>query len=385
MKTKLWFILPMFGLIFAACQKDELIVNDDNLKNRVIATLNEPGCLIDDGETPLIAGQTDTVGLVTVEFVGDDIVVTYTTDEGWFITETHLHIAASEEDLRAQVTNRGGNPQIGNFDYGDDDLYTDEVTYTIPKGDIDPEPSDGCYYIAAHAVVVGPGEGEGGVVDLDAFNAMFPEDGLLVDVNLGGGPAPGNRSYYDDITISGGSFLDGTYDAWCIEGTVLSVYIASPTAFSTYGFLPEGIVSIPENFDKVNWLLNNVYAGMDDGEFVYTWGDLQIAIYWLLDDNEPRWLEYLYLDGYNTEEPWEEQDWWNKAKKLYDMALDLGEGFVPGCGERIGIALDYGDKQNILISYPLPCEPEEREETAWGQGCLFTPRGSWAMFFKVCE
>ncbi len=363
MKIKLLLLSITFGLLFSSCEKDTELKGPQQ-KGRDIAVSTDCQIIVDDdgvAVSKLIAGQNEEVGEVTVEFYNGYIIVTYETKPGWLITETHLHIAANKEILFDEVTNPGGNPMIGLFDYGND--HADKVqegntvVYTIQK-----EP--GCYHIAAHAVVIGLA-GEEGFVDLDAFNDRFPVD--LKGVTIGN--YKGNSAYFENITISDGSFLDGYYkQGWCVETGIQYITPGDATAYSSYD-LPDGVVDIPQNFDKVNWLINNVYAGMEaDEDEEYTMGDIQIAIWALIDGGEPGFPNLL--------EPWTQA----KVDKLLEMAEAEGEGFVPVCGQKIAVVLDYGERQNIIIEYPVKCG----EETAWGQGCLFTQRGSWAMYFEVC-
>ncbi|MHC4990631.1 MAG: hypothetical protein ACYTGC_06585 [Planctomycetota bacterium] len=67
----------------------------------------------------LFAGQTIDAGTVCVEIVGSDLVVTYATTGGWELVETHLWVGT---DIGDMPQTRKGNPRIGHFPYGFDDL-----------------------------------------------------------------------------------------------------------------------------------------------------------------------------------------------------------------------------------------------------------------------
>lgn len=100
-------------------------------------------------ETTLLAGQTIPAGLVTVSNDGQSLLVTYHTDADWLITETHLHVATSPEDL--PQTSKG-NAIPGLFDYQSTyDGGVTEAAYTI---DLSAWPEGTQLYIAAHSVVV---------------------------------------------------------------------------------------------------------------------------------------------------------------------------------------------------------------------------------------
>jgi hypothetical protein len=72
-----------------------------------------------------------------IKFVGYD---------GWLLTETHLHIAASMEEI--PQTSKG-NPIPGQFDYKNEYESVEMFVYKIALEDL----PDGCLIIAAHAVV----------------------------------------------------------------------------------------------------------------------------------------------------------------------------------------------------------------------------------------
>ena len=75
----------------------------------------------------LKAGQFENAGSVTVTTVIDDdgelrLCVTYETEDGWRLVETHFAIAESPGDF--PQTNKG-NPKVGHFLYGDDEFLGD--------------------------------------------------------------------------------------------------------------------------------------------------------------------------------------------------------------------------------------------------------------------
>lgn len=78
----------------------------------------------------LIAGRTTPVGEVCVSDDGIDMVVTYTTVEGWSLVNTHLHVAC--EGTQADIPqNRAGNPTPGKFDHSVDHGPSSSVAYDI--------------------------------------------------------------------------------------------------------------------------------------------------------------------------------------------------------------------------------------------------------------
>ncbi|HAT65673.1 MAG TPA: hypothetical protein DCS66_13935 [Flavobacteriaceae bacterium] len=150
MKSKITLFF-LATLVMLSCSKDNSI--EQETFTETIDRRLEPGD-IDDGtngdpnviyEDFLLAGQNMDSGTVTVTVEGGNVVVNYSTNQDWVITETHLFVG----DINDLPTNGGGNPRIGHFPFsGEHTNGTTDVTYTtlgIEEGD--------CVYIAAHAVV----------------------------------------------------------------------------------------------------------------------------------------------------------------------------------------------------------------------------------------
>ncbi len=84
------------------------------------------------------------------EGCGGELYVQYVIAEGWCLTETHLHVASSPDDIpqteaKGKGKNLGGNPIPGKFTYKYEyDPCVTEVIYG---------PLDTGLFIAAHAVV----------------------------------------------------------------------------------------------------------------------------------------------------------------------------------------------------------------------------------------
>lgn len=98
-------------------------------------------------EVMLVAGQTINSGTVTVWNDAVNIYVTYTTANGWLLTQTHLYVG----DCALIPVNNPGNPIPGQFPYSGTHNNITSYTYTIPISKI---PAGSCGCIAAHAVVV---------------------------------------------------------------------------------------------------------------------------------------------------------------------------------------------------------------------------------------
>jgi len=99
--------------------------------------------------TDLMAGQHIDAGDVLVWNDGDYLYVKYETSGGWCLTETHLHVAESEEEI--PQTSKG-NPIPGHFMENDEHDCVTEYTYEIDLEEKGFE-CDDSLYVAAHAVV----------------------------------------------------------------------------------------------------------------------------------------------------------------------------------------------------------------------------------------
>lgn len=95
----------------------------------------------------LTAGQYNNAGSVTVWNDASFIYVTYTTANGYLLTQTHLYVG----NCSTIPVNNPGNPIPGQFPYNSNHNYLNSFTYQIPISAI---PAGGCGCIAAHCVVV---------------------------------------------------------------------------------------------------------------------------------------------------------------------------------------------------------------------------------------
>jgi hypothetical protein len=379
MKTKIFLMFIAFSLLFYACEKDA----EYKFDGRDIAHLGDDYVFQVDADgiavTKLIAGQNQYVGTVEVKMGEETITVTYNTDPGWFLTETHLHIAKDEDELFAQITNRAGNPRIGNFAYGAEDIFQTKWEIVIDKSEISPG-SEGCYAIAAHAVVASL-DAEGGVyISLNTFAANLPETATIAIDH----PTNNEESYFK-VHVSDADFINGTWPGWCIQ-TGADILPGPPPTYETEVF--SSFETVPgyeaEILMKINWILNQNFIELNEsGTPVYfTYGDLQIAMWTLLhgydifntdvkDELRATSPDPLYPSVIGS---WTEE----KVNEILTQVKDITE-FAPECGDVLAIVFIHNG-QDVIIEYPYPCY---QDETAWGQGGLFKGN-SWAMFFKVC-
>lgn len=198
------------------------------------------------------------------------------------------------------------------------------------------------------------GNNNGDDNDFTDCTADLLETGYDTTVNVEVISKPGTNGYFD-VSIDGGDVIQ----AYCsdrlpslgadddfIDFTVISSYDEAILAGGEF----ESVYTNPQNFDKVNWILNNIdiSAGSE-----YTYGHVQYAIWKLIEgpfNND--------FTDFLTPIP---GDWsWTddvKGDEIYDEAVANGEGYAPGCGDKLGLLLipaDYDNVQAILITKDIP-------------------------------
>lgn len=117
MKRTVPFLLALFALTanFLGCSESRRPLEPEGVS--VLTVLASAG--IDNGcmcnvSVSLVAGRTADVGMVCCAIKHDTLYVTYSTDGGWVLSETHLAVAASLEGL---PLNPPGNPVVGHFPF----------------------------------------------------------------------------------------------------------------------------------------------------------------------------------------------------------------------------------------------------------------------------
>jgi len=320
--------------------------------------------------TDLLAGQYTDVGDVLVWNDDATLYVKYdVTDADWCITETHLQVSTSLD----AIPQKKGNPIPGHFEINeshDPCISEKEYVYDISWA-VGTE-----LFVAAHAVV----GTQAGFEDpnLDNFAAALPDQVTMsVTYPFANGPA-----YFPTTTVSGGTVLDGTYEGWCVD-TEHEIYENvgyTANVYSSYEELPAGVVDRPENLDLVNWVINQGFVGkVSPGGFgTYTYGDVQRAIWELIDDGQS-------ASGLGS---WDGR----RVTEIVMAAQTNGEGFIPGCDDYVAVLLqpvgegDVTTNQVITVaqvtfaSVGIPCVPIFEYETAWGDGADFLGK-NWATYF----
>lgn len=188
--------------------------------------------------------------------------------------------------------------------------------------------------------------------DIDALVASLP---TTVSASTTAKPSLTANAYFD-LTIHDTNLAGSDILAYCVDQD-LSLDVEGPLDFDVYsslGELPAGVFEKPENFDKVNWLLNQSIIGTDSPSGgTYTFGHIQYAMWLLVDDSVCQVCTYLTspIGSWNND-----SDNVVKGQELADLATQNGDGFVPTAGQKLGIVLVPEGKQSIIISKEVPAK-----------------------------
>lgn len=353
MTTKNILILTLLFtlLLLTSCGQNVLNSNPNNSIDRLFLT-----------DTQFFAGQNIPVGNVTVKTDNGNLLVNYNIDNlQWCITEVHTYASIKTPKKAAP----------GSFPYKQENLdCVQEYSEVIPFSELKVSSGD-TVYIAAHAVV-------NSVISYqsDLKNLLEDLNNLPVDIVH---QHPSEYSYFK-TTVFGNDVLTGQFKGWCIDfdtgiypGTDYQSYIYSSDS-------PEAasLVEYPENFDLVNYLVNQNWPGkISPSNGTYTYGDVQRAIWTLLDDD-------VGTSGLGI---------WSEKRVAYILAdaKANGENFEPTCGDEIAlvvnpVAIKTQELGNIaqatILVIPFPCKPvlSQRNETAWAKGTSKFKTG-WGSFF----
>ncbi|MFP4846866.1 hypothetical protein [Winogradskyella sp. PE311] len=209
------------------------------------------------------------------------------------------------------------------------------------------------------------------------------DTGLDATVNIEVVAKPGTNGYFD-VSLDGGDVVQ----AYCsdrlpslgadddfLDFTPVSSY---DTAILEGG-LYEDVYTNPQNFDKVNWIINNIDIS-ESSE--YTYGHVQYAIWRLIEgpyDND--------FTVFLTPNPGEWNDSVDNAlgDAIYLDAVANGEGYTPGCGEKLGVLLipeDPANVQALLIAKEIPT-PEVECQDCLGKVTDLSLQWNWPNDYRV--
>jgi len=359
----------VLGLIIVAALMLTLPIGA--LAQTLCGTPGSPACSTDliagnPKITRVVVGQvlywTDCTNLYVKYVIDGDLTPNDPSDDGvpTLIYKTHLAVATSLND----IPQANGNAVPGKFKPNSRE-YNPGVPsdqYIVSLSSVGAVPGDKLF-IAAHAVVKKLGGLAGLELGLPAT--------ATVSVTY---PVIGGPSYFPTVTVTNDGHLNGAYNGWCVD-TDHVIYENTPYVANVYSSYENitglGLVEYPQNFDLVNWILNQNYIGKPSAcGGNYTYGDIEYAIWSLIDDQTAT----SGLDGWSA----------CRAAEIVAAAQASGEGFEPGCGQEVAVLLAPIDNAQVIIAQVIfaeldvPCSSES--ETARGDGFGF-PGKNWSTYF----
>jgi hypothetical protein len=319
---------------------------------------------------PLLAGQHIDVGQVIIqESSVYTFSVTYSTDPPWCLTETHLHVAGSLEDI---PQNKKHNPRPGHFAEGEEFEFepcVEEATYgpfPFSAGDE--------IYIAAHAVVerdietpvelYGWGrssESPGGIA-YGPTQGSAVSDGLALPIDVD--QIVWNKDEYQEENNVPETVEYATWDQW--QSECRSTF--EVRHFQAFFDLPGDIE--PSSITSV--ILHSTHD--------YGIGDIipiNDNLYVYINDNLIGAKGTGYSDVYRDNELFPQTDGWYVPGSFEVTPGELLEG-----QNKLDIVAEELCAWGGIDQLGLKLIGHQRE-TAWGDGTRFTDKGNWATYIHI--
>ncbi len=239
----------------------------------------------------LIGGQTIVMGTVVIGNTEDSLYVKYQADPGYILTETHLFVGDVMSDDFPKAGK--GNPKIGHFPNATENFGgSNIVMYSIALDDIDPK-SNGCFDIAAHAVV----ECEDGTCEETAWGAgeikneiVFASKSTFIIPDL----------YTTTAKTQGISYVDEE-DCWW--GPTFGYYILdlidfTPTtvSLSTTSGSELGTLNVSIEGDDLVFTMAGANGAILNSPFLFV-GDLYDLFSYTIEGGCPDWKNFPYQEA----------------------------------------------------------------------------------------
>ena len=302
----------------------------------------------------LYAGQTIPVGTVKVWNDGVNLYVKYETTGGWKMTETHLAVVTNPDDF--PITKKG-NPKVGLFPYGEENIFTDIWEKTIELAELGVlwTTWDDPLYIAAHAVVLNGTATEPG--DNLVANGGFE----LPDLNLFVPP----KTWY--VFATGTSGLE-----WTVEPTIPPWDEGVPKGLELQRiWLPHSGDQYAEldAYDPVR-IHQELLTTSTKGSYTLTYAcsprpgvlENKIEVWW----DGSKIAEHSADGSGNSNTVW---------------TVETHTGLVPNESGTTRLEfIETGPDDTLGMFLDSVSVVQEDTESAWAEGVRFTPKGNWATY-----
>jgi hypothetical protein len=142
---------------------------------------------------------------------------------------------------------------------------------------------------------------------------------------------------YFTVKVKDKGTIRGTWLGWCADwGRLIEDGVKYRAKFySSYSSsFPQGLIDHPEHLDEMNWVLNQHFVGHESktGLGAFTIGDVQLAIWTLLDDN----FQTTTVGEFSQA----------RVDEIVQLAYEEGSDFSPGCKQDVGIILEPKERQS---------------------------------------
>jgi len=329
---KLYYLIVLvliLGLVLTGCSLLSNVGQVPTNEQSGIAYLTKGSEAFPD-EIPLIAGQDNEVGTVSIWNDGIELHITYNTTGGWVMTETHLAVVKEIGDF---PTNKAGNPKVGLFPYGVENIFQNTWEKIIPLSDISALAGE-TLYIAAHAVVADTSnEMEEVVVSRAGIDVYGPLDSC---VGLGdqfwGSASPAVAAWEHPLWLSLISIPGATWIS-TLE------YVEDPDINSWRWFHDE--ITLPE---KGIYISSGIVVATADN------------------------AEEFYFNGEFI-----------GSSQLWPTIATYSIEPKPGSNTLDFIVKNWGGATGLIYKATVTYYPEE---SAWGAGTRFVKKGNWATYFQ---
>lgn len=335
-----FFVLGL--ILFNSCNDNSFVPDNPEDSHSLIPEKNDN---YNTANYIIWAGKNYNIGNLTIKNDDNILTITYKTSPGYFLTETSFHIADSWQE----IPQNNGVVQPDKFNYKSIEINdTNFIEYQVLLNDIDKN-DDNEIFIAAHCIVKSESN--------DSIY-IFPSS---VNMNYYGPENFGYPSSFN-IKINSPQNVVGFFDGWCLGYNV--EFNENNYDAKTFYSYTDGILNTQlnhyKNLDLINWVINQHFVGKFSlCNEVFNVRDVQIAIWYLLNQfNDSDWENerLSYWDGYASE---------CRVKEIVEMAFNEGRGYIPVCGEYMGIVLEpTNGYQPVLIENKIPCG-FFGEQTCW--------------------
>jgi hypothetical protein len=339
---------------------------------------------------PLYAGQNILVGHIEVWDDGDDLYVNYViTEEGWFLTETHVQVS---KDFASFPKNRSGNVAPGQFAYK---MKHDPAVTEYALDPIDISHWEGEIVIAAHAVVEMREciEGDTGTDKYKSDETTMVTGGNVPDAVYPESAVPANAGAYYGVN----AWINGTnsnswdpaptwiWESMPVQNPINGDIVWFEKSFEVIGTPTGGSLKIACDNGYAVWL-NGKFVGKSDTLPQFVGADDDYDTTSLSDLKEP----YVNTTG------WATVGTYNLTPHLVEgtnvlKIMGVNEYFNVGDGVNNEIGTVENNPGGLAFSFTVDWETEAecvpvKSETAWAAvevgANRFMEIGNWATFIK---